>query len=91
MQHIVTYDLADDKRRHRASELLLGYGRRLEESVFFIDVDEPLLSEMIGRLERILVPEEDCVHIFALCSACQEKIRVLGRGRIPKDEDFYVF
>lgn len=90
MQHIVSYDLAGDKRRHQASELLLGYGRRLEESVFFVDVEEALVAEMVERLERILIPEEDCVHIFPLCGACQQKVRVLGRGRLPNDEDFYV-
>ena len=53
MLYIVCYDIADERRRTRVAGTLLDYGRRLEESVFAVNLDEELTIGMCsGRLRR---------------------------------------
>ena len=49
-QHLVVYDLTCNKERNRVAKLLLGYGFRVQKSVF-----ECRLSKSLrGRLEKDL-------------------------------------
>ena len=90
MQYVVTYDIADERRRARLAGALLDYGRRIEESVFLASVDEELAERMRGRIRSLIEPGEDCVHVFAICAACGARTEVYGRGELPRDEDYYV-
>ena len=90
MQYVVTYDIADERRRARLAAALLDFGRRIEESVFLATVDDELAGRMRGRIRETIEPSEDCVHVFALCSACVARTEVYGRGEVPRDEDYYV-
>ena len=49
MKYVIAYDLADDRRRSRLVSLLLDYGARIQESVFFADLEEDLYVEMMER------------------------------------------
>ncbi len=40
MKYIVTYDIANDKRRTKLSDLLGAYGDRVNYSVFEIELSE---------------------------------------------------
>lgn len=49
--YVAAYDIGRDSARRHVAKLLLGYGRRLQESVFEIDIepeDVPLLKREIG-------------------------------------------
>jgi CRISPR-associated protein Cas2 len=88
--YIVCYDIAEEGRRTRVAKVLLDFGRRLEESVFAMNLDEELVARMKERLERQIEEMEDTVHIFPLCNACAGKMEVLGRGEKPQERLFYV-
>lgn len=90
MQYVITYDIADERRRSRLANALLDFGRRIEESVFLAAVDEELAEQMRGRIRSLVEPSEDCVHLFSLCSACSARTEVFGRGEVPRDEAYYV-
>ncbi len=90
MVHIICYDIADERRRARVAATLLDYGRRLEESVFAVNVDDELAAQMKQRLFRQIEETEDTVHIFPLCAACVSKMEVMGRGEKPEERLFYV-
>ena len=90
MLYIVCYDIADERRRMRVAETLLDFGRRLEESVFAVNLDEELTMRMKARLQREI---EETVPVFPLCGACGAcagKMEVMGRGEKPEDRPFYV-
>ena len=90
MRFVVCYDIADDGRRNRLATALLDFGRRVQESVFIGTLDEELTRRMEARIERLIDPMQDCVHIFEICGACEKRIKVMGRADLPKDEDFYI-
>ena len=54
------------------------------------DLDEELSRRMEARIERLIDPLQDCVHIFEICAACEKRIKVMGRADLPKEEDFYI-
>jgi CRISPR-associated protein Cas2 len=90
VRFVICYDIADDGRRNRLATGLLDFGQRIQESVFLATLDEELSARMEARIERLIDPMQDCVHIFEICAACEKRIKVMGRAELPKDEDFYV-
>ena len=90
MLYIVCYDIADERRRARVAGTLLDYGRRLEESVFAVNLDEELTEQMKARLGREIEEMEDTLHLFPLCAGCAGKVEVMGRGEKPEERLFYV-
>jgi len=90
MLYIVCYDIADEGRRGRVAKTLLDFGRRLEESVFAMNLDGELEERMRERVEALIDEMEDTVHLFPLCGACADKMVVLGRGERPQERLFYV-
>lgn len=89
MSYVICYDVRDDLRRDRVADLLKNYGRRVEYSVFFADLEDDLAAEMKQKLQKLLRPE-DRAHIFALCGSCARRIVTLGTADVPKDEEFYI-
>jgi CRISPR-associated protein Cas2 len=45
---------------------------------------------MTGRIDKILVEKEDSVRIYCLCANCEREIRVIGKGKVTKNEDVYI-
>ena len=90
MQYVVCYDIADDARRSRVSNCLLDFGKRVQESVFIANLEDEDAARMVQRLDRLVHPNLDCVHIFELCAACDGKTRVLGVAETVRDQEFYV-
>ncbi len=53
MQYWACYDIADDRRRQRLSDVLLDFGTRVQESVFQCLIDASLAEECLcGYGER---------------------------------------
>ncbi|MCC6343675.1 MAG: CRISPR-associated endonuclease Cas2 [Bryobacterales bacterium] len=90
MQYVICYDVSDDRRRERIATALLDYGQRIQESVFLADLDAELFMRMKSRVEKLLDPLDDRIHIFTLCTVCSRKIVQLGRATLPVDSGFYV-
>ena len=90
MKWLVCYDIADDGRRSRLVNTLLDYGQRVQESVFWVDVDEELAGRMKARVNRIVAADQDSVWLVAICDACARKVEAIGVGRVPEIPDFYV-
>ena len=90
MKYVIAYDLADDRRRSRLVSLLLDYGARIQESVFYADLEEHFFSEMMERAGRLIEPELDVMNVFPLCAACVERKAVVGKGRVPEYKEFYI-
>jgi len=77
---IVAYDIANPRRLVRIARIMKDYGRRVQKSVFEVDLTESRFQEMKRRAERTMNLGEDGVKYFPLCGRCSEILVVLGQG-----------
>ncbi|MGP1388011.1 MAG: CRISPR-associated endonuclease Cas2 [Thainema sp.] len=82
MLTLVVYDIADNRRRVKLAQLLEGYGRRVQESVFecFLSLDE--MKRLHQQVMRRIKQEEDNVRFYWIPSQAVEKTLVIG-GAAP--------
>ena len=87
---IVTYDIADNRRRYRIDKTLCGYGVRVQKSVFECHLDTTELEQMIEELKQHILNEEDSICLYSLCKKDRKRIHVDGRGEVTKDWDYLI-
>lgn len=76
---VISYDIADDKRRLKTARLLLDFGAaRVQNSVFECHLTPPHLERLRARLARLHKPEEDSIRIYHLCESCRPKAILIG-------------
>lgn len=75
---VVTYDIADDRRRQRVMKMLEGYGEHVQESVFDCHLKPGVYREMVKRLRKLVNPRLDNVRLYHLCQADIERIQSIG-------------
>ncbi|GAA3732265.1 CRISPR-associated endonuclease Cas2 [Salinactinospora qingdaonensis] len=89
--YLVCYDIADNERRDDASELLSGYGPRVQYSVFEATVESPVAFERLQQaLTDIIDPDEDQVRIYPLRVPDLAKITIIGNRRLEERNDFWI-
>ncbi len=80
MLYLISYDVADDGRRHRVMEALKDFGRRVQYSVFECKLEGPALEELMGRLDFDIDGATDSCRFYRLCEGCAAEVRILGKG-----------
>jgi len=95
MRYLVAFDIADDKRRYRVVKVLLGVGRRVQQSVFEVDeLSEARLRQVMAEVRRLVDTGADSVRAYALCGTCVGKVETLGVGQAKparRAEEFVVY
>lgn len=91
MQALVAFDVADDHRRYRLSQVLLDYGQRVQESVFWLECEDELLGRIRQRVSAVLDVREDNLWVVIVCRSCARKVETMGLGRKPEVPDFFIF
>jgi len=84
---VVAYDIGDDRRRARVAEVLLGFGGRIQGSVYELWLDERRLERLWSRISEE-VGEGDLVRCYVVCTACRLRTRAYGS---PPPQDVEVF
>ncbi len=74
---VVSYDVANDRRRTRLAKELENFGRRVQYSVFECLLDARQLERLRTRLLRRTETSEDSLRIYSLCQDCRGKVEVL--------------
>lgn len=80
---LVTYDVADDRRRTRIYNLMRGYGDHIQFSVFRCVLSDRQLAELRARLEPEVHAHEDQVLLVPLGSPEPSRFAkwiTVGRG-----------
>ncbi len=90
MQLLLCYDITDDRRRQRLVQVLLDYGERIQESVFWIETEEDLSGRIRDRVRHVIEEGEDNVWIVPLCLGCAKRIQAIGVRPVPELPEFYV-
>jgi CRISPR-associated protein Cas2 len=74
---VVAYDISDDRRRHRVAETILGFGGRVQGSVYELWISPRDLETLWHRLSRVIAPQ-DLLRCYLLCDADVRRIRSVG-------------
>jgi CRISPR-associated protein Cas2 len=85
---ICCYDIADDGRRARVSELLQAHGPRVQFSVFEIRVpSRAQLDTLITQLTALADPLDDQIRLYLL-GARPASPRIVGARTLEEWRDF---
>lgn len=76
---VVAYDVADDKRRKKISDLLEMVMVRVQYSVFEGVLPPAVLAKRVRMLLPYLEGEGDSLRVYRLCAGCAPKIEAYGR------------
>ena len=89
MQHfVVTYDISDDKCRKKVGEALEAFGKRVNYSVFEIQVKTKSQKNALeNELLKLLKSKEDSLRFYHVCENCMGKSWSLGDEPAPFEQD----
>lgn len=76
--YVVTYDIPCNKRRKRVADLLEGYGRRVQYSVFECVLPVAKYEELQLRLRSRIKLGEDSVRFYPLSGHTLGQVVVWG-------------
>jgi len=76
--YVVTYDIPSNKRRKKVSDLLEGYGRRVQYSVFECLLSAKKYDELQKRLQPKVNLEEDSVRFYPLSRHTLSQVEIWG-------------
>ena len=85
-RYVISYDMADDKRRTKVYQYLLGYGDHIQFSVFLADLTRRELITMRTRVRELMNEGEDQCLIVDLgrdTRPLQDTLEVIGKAYRP--------
>ncbi len=89
MCYVVAYDIPDDRRRTKVHQILMGFGKWTQYSLFecFLSRKDVILLQ--SKLGEYLINTQDSVRFYPLCANCVKKVETSGDPP-PKDEVLFV-
>lgn len=87
--YAVVYDISSDRERAKVDKLLLGFGFRIQKSVFECRLDRKAKEELIRRLERLSL-KTGFVKVYKL--EYQSRSRIIGvqKGKDPDGQAAFI-
>lgn len=80
---VVVYDIPNDRRRLNLSNLLEGYGRRVQKSVFECFLSMADMKKLYAQIQKRVKPEEDNVRFYWITADAVP--RTLTIGSLPPE------
>lgn len=78
--YIVVYDIPSDQRRQKVANLLEGYGKRVQYSVFECVLTPVKYDELRQRLKKKVKLTEDNIRFYPLSRHTSGQVEVWGIG-----------
>ena len=47
-------------------------------------------DKMANKIDKIIVEKEDSIRIYCLCVNREGEIRIMGKGKVTKNDDVYI-
>jgi CRISPR-associated protein Cas2 len=89
--HLVTYDITHPRRLRRVARVCERHGRRVQHSVFLMDLLPTELTALTHALARLLDPTTDSVRYVPVCNEDFRLSRALGAaGRLSAEAPCWV-
>jgi CRISPR-associated protein Cas2 len=82
--YVVVYDIPCDRRRKKVADLLEGYGRRVQYSVFECILTKAKFNELRQRLKKRIKNGEDSVRFYPLSSHTLTQVEVWGEPPVTQ-------
>jgi len=83
-------DAAANRRRNRIAKILLGYGERVQRSVFECVLTNAQYGKLRQRLERWVNLQQDSVRYYNLGPATQPHVQIVGWGSQTTLPDVFI-
>jgi CRISPR-associated protein Cas2 len=83
--YIVTYDITSDKRRQKISDILEGYGQRVQYSVFECILHQKKYHELRKRLKKLFENEEDSIRFYPVSQHTLSQVETWGGLPVTKE------
>ncbi len=77
--YVVTYDIPGDKRRKKISDVLTGYGERVQYSVFECVLSRSQFKELRKKLRSKFKAEEDSIRFYPLSAHTLGQVEIWGK------------
>ena len=76
--YVIAYDIPDDRRRTKVHQILMGFGKWTQYSLFecFLSRKEVILLQ--AKLDEYLINTQDSVRFYPLCANCVQKVETIG-------------
>ena len=87
--YVIAYDIPDDKRRTKIHQVLLGFGKWTQYSLFECFLSRKELILLRSKLEEHLVAKEDSVRFYPLCANCVSRVETVG-GPPPSESSIFI-
>ena len=93
---LISYDIANDKRRTKIAKALEGKGTRVQYSVFECELTAAQYKELKAKLLKLLQPGSkptqptDSIRCYRLCENCLQQVEIFGTGEVARDKMYYL-
>jgi len=84
---LVSYDVSSDRKRVKLAKFLLGFGKRVQKSVFEVVASEKNIIKMKAGAEKLIDPETDSIRYYYLCGRCAVSVESYGKGPPPLEDE----
>ena len=88
--YVIAYDISNDRRRTKVHQILMGFGKWTQYSLFECFLNRKELVLLQSKLAEHLVAREDSVRFYPLCANCVEKVETIGDPPPAEDLVFVV-
>ncbi|MBE9249871.1 CRISPR-associated endonuclease Cas2 [Dolichospermum sp. LEGE 00240] len=82
--YVIVYDITCDQRRKKVSDLLEGYGQRVQYSVFECILSQSKYSELQKRLRKQVKSSEDSIRFYPLSKHTFNQIETWGEPPVTE-------
>jgi CRISPR-associated protein Cas2 len=85
MNYLITYDISNDKRRTKLSELLDKYGVRVNYSVYECELNQTKLDKLLFEIElkKLINKKYDSFRFYHICQNCTPKCFEVAQREDP--------
>ena len=82
--YLICYDIVENRRRNRVMKTMVGYGFRVQKSVFECYLTQEQLDRLKKRVSRQIDEKTDSVRIYPLTPEEVKNVQVIGIGNISE-------
>lgn len=86
--YLICYDMTSNRKRRKAAEILLDYGRRVQYSVFECEINRKQFEILYAKLAELSEGMDDGnIRIYQIAKEEMQKIAILGNPSCIREDD----
>ena len=86
--YLICYDMTSNRKRRKAAEILLDYGRRVQYSVFECEISRKQFEVLYAKLADLSEGMDDGnIRIYQIAKEEMQKIAILGNSSCIREDD----